>query len=343
MPRARRTSLPSAPGLPEQRPGPADRRIRVHRVWIALGVLLAAVLGLGIWLYTPDKPRGELEALYAGPPSQFVEAAGMRLHVRDTGPRDAPVLLLLHGFGASLHTWDALAARLDGTYRVIRLDLPGFGLTGPDPGQDYSDARSHAVLMTLMDRLGVTRAVVAGHSMGGRIAWTLAALHPERVERLVLLAPDGFASPGFTYGTAPKVPLLLRLLPYVMPTFLLRASLAPAYADPAMVTDALVRRYRDMLLAPGVRGAILDRTAQAVLVDPVPLLRKIATPVLLLWGREDRMIPVRNADDYLAALPDARLITFPGVGHVLHEEAADQTAEAVRNFPDGKPHIPRDQ
>lgn len=307
---------------------------------IALGLLLAVVFGVGVWLYTPDKPRAALEALYARPPSQFVEAAGMRLHVRDTGPRDAPALLLLHGFGASLHTWDELAARLDGEYRVIRLDLPGFGLTGPDPGRDYSDARSHAVLMALMDQLGIARAVVAGHSMGGRIAWTFAALHPERVKRLVLLAPDGFASPGFTYGTAPKVPLLLRLLPYVMPTFLLRASLVPAYADPAMVTDALVRRYRDMLLAPGVRGAILDRTAQAILVDPVPLLRRIVTPVLLLWGREDRMIPVGNADDYLAALPDARLMTFPGVGHVLHEEAADQTSEALRNFLDGKPHMP---
>ncbi len=128
-------------------------------MWIALGLLLAAVFGVGVWLYTPDKPRAALEALYAGPPSQFVEAAGMRLHVRDTGPRDAPALLLLHGFGGSLHTWDALAARLDGEYRVIRLDLPGFGLTGPDPGRDYSDARSHAVLMALMDRLGVLAAV----------------------------------------------------------------------------------------------------------------------------------------------------------------------------------------
>ena len=311
-------------------------------MWVALGVLAVVVLGLGTWLYTPDKPRGMLEALYAGPPSQFVDAAGMRLHVRDTGPRDAPALLLLHGFGGSLHTWDALAARLDGTYRVIRLDLPGFGLTGPDPGRDYSDARSHAVLMALMDRLGLARAAVAGHSMGGRIAWTLAALHPERVERLVLLAPDGFASPGFAYGTAPKVPPLLRLLPYVMPTFLLRASLVPAYADPAMVTDALVTRYRDMLLAPGVRSAILDRTAQAVLVDPVPLLRRIAAPVLVLWGAEDRMIPVRNADDYLAALPDAGLVTFPGVGHVLHEEAAEGTAAAVRDVLGRRPRMSPD-
>ncbi len=301
-------------------------------MWTALSILAVLALGLAIWLYTPDKPRSALEALYAPPPSQFVEAAGLRLHVRDTGPRDAPALLLLHGFGGSLHTWDAWAARLEDTHRVIRLDLPGFGLTGPDPGRDYSDARSHAVLMALMDRLGVAQADVAGHSMGGRIAWTLAAAHPERVSRLVLLSPDGFASAGFEYGKAPQVPMLLRLLPYVMPTFLLRASLVPAYFDPAMVTDALVTRYRDLLLAPGVRRAILDRTAGQVLVDPVPLLRSIKAPVLLLWGAEDRMIPARNAADYLAALPDSRLASFPKVGHVLHEEAADATAAAAREF-----------
>ena len=304
----------------------------VRRVWIVLGVLGVALLGLGIWLYAPDKPRAELEARYAGPPSQFIEAAGIRLHVRDTGPRDGPALLLLHGFGASLHTWDAWAARLDSTYRVIRLDLPGFGLTGPDPAGDYTDARSHTVLLALMDHLGLQHAAMAGHSMGGRIAWTLAALHPARVDHLILLAPDGFASPGFAYGTAPKVPLLLRVLPYVLPTFLLRPSLAAAYADPAMVTDALLTQYRDMLLAPGVRQAILDRTAQQILVDPVPLLARIQAPVLLLWGRQDAMIPVRNADDYVRTLPGAQVVRFPGVGHVLHEEAADGTAEVVRTW-----------
>lgn len=304
----------------------------MRRVWAALAVLAVLLLALAAWLYAPDKPRAELEARYAGPPSTFVEVLGVRLHVRDTGPRDAPALLLLHGFGASLHTWDALAARLDGTRRVIRMDLPGFGLTGPDPTRDYSDARSHAVLLALMDRLGVARADVAGHSMGGRIAWTLAAAHPERVGRLVLMAPDGFASAGFDYGRAPKVPPLLRLLPYVMPTFLLRASLVPAYGDPAFVTDAMVARYRDMLLAPGVRQAILDRTAGQVLRDPVPLLRGIRAPVLLLWGARDAMIPARNARDYLAALPNARLVEYPGVGHVLHEEAADRVAADMQGF-----------
>ena len=303
---------------------------------LAALIVVIVLAGLAAWLYDPDKPRAALEAEYAPPPSQFVQAAGLRVHVRDTGPRTAPAILLLHGFGASLQTWDAWAARLETEFRVIRLDLPGFGLTGPDkvtsPAGDYTDARAMVVLAALMDQLGLQRATVAGHSMGGRIAWTFAALHPERVERLALLAPDGFASAGFAYGVAPKVPLLLRALPYVLPTALLRPTLAAAYANPAMVTDDLVRRYRDMLLAPGVRTAIVVRTGQQVLVDPVPLLRRIQVPILLLWGQQDAMIPAANAADYQKAMPAAGLVGFPGVGHLLHEEAPDASVQALRTF-----------
>ncbi len=300
--------------------------------------LLALALGLGLvvvaaaaWLYVPDRDRAGLEAAYAGPPSQFIDVLGVRLHVRATGPEAAPAVVLLHGFGSSLQTWDAWAAALEADHRVIRYDLPGFGLTGADPTGDYSDARSVAVLLGLMDRLGVARASLVGNSMGGRYAWMAAAQHPERVERLVLVSPDGFASPGRAYGTAPKVPLMLRVLPYVLPGPLLRASLKPAYADPAVLTEPLFVRYRDMMRAPGVRQAIVDRMAQDVRVDPVPLLGRITAPTLLLWGEQDGMIPVSNAEDYLRALPNARLQRLPGVGHVPQEEAP-ATVAVVQGF-----------
>lgn len=301
-------------------------------VWIVLGLVLLAVIGVAAWAYAPDKPRAALEARYAAAPSEFLEVAGLRLHLRDTGPREAPAVILLHGFGASLHTWEAWAEALSGRFRVIRLDLPGFGLTGPDPTGDYSDARSLAVLLALMDRLGLAQASLIGSSMGGRIAWTFAARHPERVERLVLMAPDGFASFGRSYGDAPKVPVMMRVLPYVMPVPLLRRSAAAAYADPATLTEPLLERYRDMLLAPGVRQAILDRVGQHVLVDPVPLLRGIRAPVLLVWGEQDRMVPVTNAADYEAALPDSRRVVFPELGHVPQEEAPARSLAPVLDF-----------
>lgn len=296
----------------------------------AIIALLVLLLGGG-WLYTPDKPRAELEAQYARP-GDFQPVAGMRLHVRDTGPRTAPPVIFLHGFASSLHTWEDWARALEGEFRVIRFDLPGFGLTGPDPSGDYTDARSLAVILSLMDRLELPRASLVGSSMGGRIAWTFAATHPARVDRLVLMAPDGFASPGRGYGTTPSVPLLARVLPYTLPDSLLRSSLAPAYANPAVLTQATLARYRDMLLVPGNRQAILDRMAQGALVDPVPLLRRIEAPTLLLWGQADAMVPVANAADYTASLRDSRVVTLPGIGHVPMEEAPAETVIPLRDF-----------
>ena len=155
----------------------------------------------------------------------------MRLHLRDTGLKSARAVIFLHGFGSSLQTWDDWARDLEADHRVIRYDLPGFGLTGADPTGDYSDHRSIAVLLALMDFLGVARASVVGNSMGGRIAWTFAALNPNRTDKLVLISPDGFAGPGLDYGVVSKAPLIMRALPYVLPSFMLRGSLAPAFLD----------------------------------------------------------------------------------------------------------------
>jgi pimeloyl-ACP methyl ester carboxylesterase len=297
-------------------------------------VLLAALVGGAlVWLYTPDEQRAALVAKYAGPPSVFLDVAGVRLHVRDTGPRTAPAVIFLHGFGSSLQTWEDWARDLEPDHRVIRYDIPGFGLTGPDPSRDYTDGRSIAVLIALMDRLGVARPSIVGNSMGGRIAWIFAALNPERTDKLVLISPDGFASPGLEYGVKAKVPLMMRALPYVLPSFMLRASLAPAYANPNAVTDALFRRYRDMMLAPGVRGAIVDRMSQQVLIDPAPLLRRIEAPTLLMWGEKDGMIPFANSADYLRALPRATLAALPGIGHLPQEEAP-ATVRVLREFLD---------
>ncbi len=305
----------------------------MSRTMIVIALLLGVVfLGAGVWLYTPDRPRAALEATYAAPPSTFVDIAGVRLHLRDTGPRDAPAVVMLHGFGASLHTWDDWAALLESDDRIIRIDLPGFGLTGPDPTGDYTDARSIAVLLALLDRLGVQRATFIGNSMGGRIAWAFAAAHPDRVAKLVLVSPDGFAGPGVEYGKLQEVPALMQVLPYTLPRSMLRANLAIAYADQGRLTDATVQRAYDMMVAPGVRSAIVARMRQLVLPDPVPLLRRLAMPTLLLWGDKDGMIPVSNAQDYLAALPNASLVVVPGIGHVPQEEAPRETITPLRDF-----------
>ena len=165
------------------------------------GILLAAALW---WLWTPDKDRAALERLYLNAPTDMIDIAGTRLHVRDSGPKTSPAVIFLHGFGASLHTWEPWANALAKDLRVIRIDLPGSGLSLPDPTGDYSDKRSLQIINALMDKLGLARASLVGNSIGGRIAWTFAGSYPSRTEKLVLVSPDGFASPGFEYGKEPE-------------------------------------------------------------------------------------------------------------------------------------------
>ena len=295
-------------------------------------VVLLVLGGAVLALYAPDKDRRALEAAYGVSPADYVTVAGLRLHVLDTGPRNAPAVIMLHGFGSSLQSWDGWAAMLQSRFRVIRFDLPGFGLTGLDPTGDYSDARAVEVLVALMVRLGVARASLIGNSLGGKIAWQCAALHPERVDKLVLVSPDGFASPGFEYNKPADVPAVAALLPYTLPGFMVRSMLAPAFGDPSALTATRVARYRDMMLAPGVRRAMVARMKQVMLVPPEPMLRRITAPTLLVWGERDAMIPFSNAVDYLKTIPHARLMALPSLGHVPQEEAPAETVGKVAAF-----------
>ena len=297
-----------------------------------MAALAAAAGGAAIWAWAPDRPRAELERKYLRQPADYVEAAGIRLHVRDDGDRSAPAVIFLHGLGSSLHTWDAWANALTPEFRTIRLDLPGSGLSAPDPAGDYSDARSLAVLNALMERIGVRRASFVGNSIGGRIAWRFAAANPERVDRLVLISPDGFASPGFEYGKHPEVPAALSLMKYFLPKALLRMNLAPAYGDAAHLRDEVVDRYYDLLTGAGSRAALIARMEQTLLPEPEPLLRRIQAPTLLLWGERDAMIPISNAGDYLRMIRQSRLVSFPALGHVPHEESPAESLQPVIQF-----------
>jgi pimeloyl-ACP methyl ester carboxylesterase len=301
---------------------------------LILATLLVALVGAGIWLYTPDRPRADLEAKYSVSRSDYIDAAGMRVRLHRTGPRDAPAIILIHGFGASLETWKPWVELLGADHDVISFDLPGFGLTGPDPTGNYTDARAMEVLSSIMKTLCIARASLIGNSLGGKLAWMFAARYPAQVDKLVLISPDGFASPGFDYGVKPKVPAILSLSRFILPKAAIRMTLAPAYADPSRISDETVSRYWDFMRAPGVRRAILDRMAQAIVEKPEPILATIQTPTLLLWGEKDEMIPFANAADYMRVLPNATLVALPNLGHVPQEENPMESFESVRIFLD---------
>ena len=296
--------------------------------------MIAFLLALSVWLaWTPDKTEQVLLQSYSRPGTARLMVQQQPVFVQDSGLREAPAILLLHGFGASLQAWDDWAPALEKNLRVLRIDIPGFGLSGPAVNQDYSDAADVARVIAVMDQLGVQQVIVAGHSMGGRIAWNLAAAHPERVSKLVLISPDGFPDPNAKSDKTYEVPALLGLLPYSLPQWALRmGGVAPAFADDSQLTPQMMQRYHDMMLAPGVRTALLERMRQTRNSDPVSRLQSIKAPTLLLWGEKDAFIPVSNAQDYLKAMPQATLVTLPGVGHVLHEEAPQASVQAVLDF-----------
>ncbi|MGP3696681.1 alpha/beta fold hydrolase [Rhodobacter sp. NSM] len=307
-------------------------RVRQFRLIFVLNLMAAVMLGTGLALWTPDLPRAELENRYLASPGDLVQVAGTTIHMRDRGPKTAPAVILIHGFGSSLHTWSAWQDRMAVKRRVISFDLPGLGLSPPDATGDYSDERVSQIVLAIMDRAQLKRADVIGNSIGGRIAFTFAAAHPDRVRKLVLVSPDGYESPGFTYGEAPEVPMLAQAVRFWLPKPLLRLSLGMAYADPEVMTDQIVSRYHDLIRAPGVREALFDRMRQTVLVPPERLLAKVRAPTLLLWGEEDAVIPVTNAQSYARALPDARTVLLPHMGHVPQEEGPDRSLAPVEAF-----------
>jgi pimeloyl-ACP methyl ester carboxylesterase len=300
---------------------------------VASLILVAfGVAGAGYWLWTPDRSRTELEAKYLASPADLCVIDGINLHFRDTGRSDRPALILLHGFGSSLHTWEPWVKALEADYRVIRFDIRGFGLTGPDPGGDYSTPRAVSLILALVGELKIPKATIIGHSMGGKIAWNFAVAYPNRIEKLVLISPDGFAAPRSSYGETPDVAPTLRLMRYALPKAMLRPNLEIAYSDATRLTDTVLTRYHDLMLAPGQRAAMISVLEQGVLTDPVPQLARIPVPDLLLWGDNDKMIPFGHARDYLKALPKARLVAISGLGHGPHEETPDVALPPLKAF-----------
>ena len=295
--------------------------------------MTALLIAISLWLaWTPDLPREQLLHSYVKAGTTHIVVGDQPYFIQDTGPREAPTIVLLHGFGASLQTWDAWGTELEKQWRVVRIDVPAFGLTGPAVNQDYSDEADVVRLLALFDQLDLPQAIVGGHSMGGRIAWNFAATHPERVSHLLLVSPDGFPDPRSTTEHTYQVSPWLGLMKYSLPAWALKMGVAPAYGDEKLLTADTMRRYQDMMRAPGVRTALIDRMRQSRNSDPVPRLQSLKMPVLLVWGEKDAFIPISNAQDYLKAIPHATLATIPQAGHVVHEEAPLPSVQAVKEF-----------
>lgn len=309
----------------------------VLRIFGALLLVTALALALS---RAPDRPVETLVARWALPPSDFIEVRGQVVHLRDEGPRDDPLpLLLIHGTSASLHTWEGWAAALKGQRRVISFDLPGFGLTGPFGGQyspgDYRGDTYARFVLDLLDALQVPRAVVGGNSLGGEVAWRLAVMAPERVAALVLVDAAG---PAFTPESVPlgfvvaRLPVLSRIGEWVLPRSVVAQSVASVYGDPARVTPELVDRYFELTLREGNRRALGQRMQHWVMGEGAEHIARITQPTLILWGGRDRLIPPAVGQLFQQQIAGSRLVVFDELGHVPHEEDPARTVAPVKEF-----------
>ncbi len=297
-----------------------------------IAILLVGFVALN---WQPDRSVESLKARWAQPPSTFIDVDGLSVHMRDEGVRDDPVpIVLLHGTSASLHTWDGWVNALKTQRRVIRMDLPAFGLTGPRADDDYSVERYAAFVHTFLDRLGVKRVVLVGNSLGGHVALMATLVKPERVERLILIDSSGYPlAPtsvplGFRLANMPVFGLIARV---TLPRSVIEDSVKNVYGDPARATPELVDRYFELTLREGNRRALSERiklvTTDAI-TDKIP---QIKTPTLILWGERDHLILLDAGRRFEKDIVGSKLVFFDGLGHVPHEEDAARTvAEAIK-------------
>lgn len=307
-----------------------------------------------------DRPSHQLEQAYADEHSEFITVDDARIHYRDEGPEDAPTILAVHGTYSSLHTWDGWVEQLEDDYRIVRLDLPGFGLTGPRSEGTHTLEYLVETVGAFCDALSLSDLSVIGSSLGGGVAWRLAADRPELVSNLVMVNAGGatllseLAANVTAFGT--------ELVPrYMTPRLTIRTLIKDAYADNSKVTTDLVRRYHDLLLRPGNRRAVIEIASQYAdqydgddpafqmgtpklpsEYDPDPHIwdeydtANVSVPTLFLWGTDDEWLPTHFGRELAEGFQNSEFVTFGGVGHVPMEESPAKTIGPLREFLESK-------
>lgn len=302
---------------------------------ITFAALITLFIAAILLLYQPDIPVEKLKATYANEASKFMDLMGMQVHYRDEGnASDSIPLVLIHGTSAFLQTWDACTAEWTKDHRVIRMDMPAFGLTGPAPDNDYSIGRYVDFLHQFLQKLRVGQCYLAGNSLGGLIAFSYAAAYPDEVQKLILVDAAGYpienakGSLAFTLG---RIPVVKQLLKIVTPASVVRKSMEDVYGNKALVTDALVKQYRDMACREGNRNALLIRLNNPQSGD-TSIVPEIKVTTMILWGDLDFLIPLDNAYKFQRDLPNDTLVVLKGIGHVPMEESPEKVIPLVKNF-----------
>ena len=302
---------------------------------ILVSFILVALLIVALHGHS-DMPLENLKAKYAPAPSSFIEVDGMNVHYRDEGnANDSIPLVLIHGTGASLHTFNAWAKELKKDYRVIRMDLPAYGLTGPFPDADYSIDNYVRFIKSFLSARGIEKCVLGGNSLGGNISWNFATQHHEMVDKLILIDASGYPTKVKSEPLAfkiPRMPVIKHVFKYITPRPVVRTSVENVYFDKSKVTDELVDRYFELTLREGNRTAFVDRIKSKNDSTAYRKIKSIKHPTLVLWGAEDYLVPVENAYRFHEDLANDTLVIIKNSGHVPMDESPAESVAAVISF-----------
>ena len=271
-----------------------------------------------------------LEAKYSDKTSNFVTIDGNRIHYRDECENNdenecdqRDVIVLIHGTSSSLQTWDKWTAGLVKQYRIVRMDLAGSGLTGPDKKDRYEVKDDVVFISRLLQHLNIQNAHIVGSSLGGRIAWQYALDFPNQVSSLTLINALGYPQdswpPGIEMGQWPVVD---KLVTHFSSKVMYQYGLEDVYFSKALIDDELVDRYFELSQYPGNSDAFLKRVKARLDKDSY-LIAEISVPTLVLWGDNDIYFPVRNAHRFKHDIKNSQIYTYSNVGHLPMEEVPE--------------------
>lgn len=306
----------------------------------ALRILLYFFVGLVLLVSLlfgyRDKSVDELKSEYAPDPSEFVPIGDMNVHYRDEGnPFDSVPIVLIHGTGSSLHTFNEWTSVLKENKRVVRMDLPGFGLTGPFPDRNYSIDTYVTFIEDFLATRGIPYCILGGNSLGGLISWRFALKNPQMVDKLMLIDAAGYPTKSASQPVAFKmarIPILNKILTFITPRFIVESSVKKVYADKSKITESLVDRYFDLSLRSGNRQAFVDRMQMVYDTSYLEHINRIQQPTLILWGEKDALIPIESAYRFQYDLPNDTLVILTNSGHVPMEENPAESLTAVLSF-----------
>lgn len=305
----------------------------MKKLFKILAVIAVLLLIAFFALQKKSFPIEDLKKKYTNASSKFLEFDGMQVHYKVEG--EGKPIVLIHGTGASLQTWDGWTDSLvKNNYKVIRIDMPAFGLTGPNKTNDYSSKMYVDFFDRFLHQIGIDTFAMAGNSLGGEIAWKYALAHPEKVTKLILVDPAGFYSKekgnGAIIFKLVKIKWFASLMSKIDTKIIVNQTVKDVYFDDTKITNKQIELYYDMSMREGNRESF-SRRVQQVDEEPILDVAGIKTPTLIQWGKQDILIDISLAENF-TKIQNSKLIVYDSCGHSPQEEIPEKSVKDVISF-----------